>query len=115
MKITNKLCPDCGSRQRNSDEPFCPYCGTGVVTQAELPRDIWKDPSVKEALKEGRLACDICVLRCRVCDELGYYNEGTSFSCRFCDTTFLIGEDDDVIRLDDTVTECGDGYHNRTL
>ena len=116
-----------GPEQQNQPE-FCQDCGTKLVPRSELPRDIWKDPYVKERLKEGRPAWDIAVLRCPECNQFGYYNEGSTFSCRFCDLTFYVvseGEDrevgvrtvssDEVIRLDDTVTETTDGYHNMTL
>lgn len=99
------------------------------MPRSELPRDIWKDPQVKGALKDGRQTWDIAVCRCPECRQLGYYNEGSSFSCRFCDLTYLVIDPEDmprpegcrtvsteeVCRLDDTVTECTDGYHNKTL
>lgn len=130
-ELKNKVCPGCGaepSLAEPRDKPdYCPYCGERLVTRAELPRDIWKDPGVKEALA-SRAAWDIAVLRCPECHQIGYYNEGSTFSCRFCDLTFyVIGADDrnregirtvcidDVIQLDDTVTETTDGYHNHTL
>jgi hypothetical protein len=137
MKKNLKVCPGCGSMPwdfanpgpepfRENQPQFCQDCGERLVARSELPRDIWKDPCVKEALKAGRQAWDIACLRCPECDQLGYYNEGQSFSCRFCDLTFLVvGVDgvparkgcvsaDDIIRLDDTVTETTDGYHNET-
>lgn len=82
----------------------------------DLPRDIWKDPGVKERLKEGRQAFDIQCLRCPECNNLGYYNQGSSFSCRFCDLTFRVDVDmiDDMVSLADTVTETTDGYDNHT-
>lgn len=46
--------------------------------------DIWKDPGVKAALKDGRTPDDICVLNCPKCGKLGYYNQGSSFYCRRC-------------------------------
>lgn len=147
----NKVCPSCGAEpwnfaegenpkvegsSKNSSEPrvqpkFCEDCGDKLIPRSELAKDIWKDPYVREALKE-RQAWDIAVLRCPECHQLGYYNEGRSFSCRFCDLSFLVvspeevdPEDqsrehiatvstEDVIQLDDTVTECTDGYHNFT-
>ncbi len=119
------VCPGCGAFCEVSSDrvKFCAYCGDKLVTRSELPRDIWKDPSVKEALKEGRPANDIAVLRCPECDELGYYNEGSTFSCRFCDLCFPVvteGEEqrgisaDEVIRMDDTLTEVTEGYHNQS-
>lgn len=87
--------------------------------QAEPINDIWKDPMVQEALKDGRSADDIMVIRCPECHRLGYYNEGSHFSCRFgcgtwfCDEAFL--EENEPVTLADTVTETTDGYHNQTL
>jgi hypothetical protein len=126
-------CPDCGAMPPDKDKReqpamFCEFCGTKLVERSELPNDIWKDPAVRERLKEGHPAFDIAVLRCPDCDRLGYYNEGSTFSCRFCDLSFLVVTEDEehpdgyrtvssdeVIRLDDTITECSDGYHNSTI
>jgi hypothetical protein len=93
----------------------------------ELPRDIWKDPAVQAALKEGRSADDIAVLPCPNCGEYGYYNEGSHFYCRFCNKGFsCLTEDEEPpegvpylyleghTTLADTVTDVTDGYHNRT-
>ena len=89
--------------------------------------DIWKDPQVQEALKDGRSADDIAVLACPECGCWGYYNEGSHFSCRFCDKSWhCLTEDepphegipcmyvDSHTSLADTVTETTDGYHNET-
>lgn len=79
--------------------------------------DIWKDPSVKAALKEGRSADDIAVLECSKCGEVGYYNEGSHFHCRKCKVTYYVCGDEeeppcdgrlwmygtDVMTLSDTV------------
>ena len=46
--------------------------------------NIWQDPSVKAALKDGRLADDIAVLQCPKCHQWGYYNQGSHFYCRAC-------------------------------
>ena len=94
---------------------------------SEEVNDIWKDPMVTEALKEGRPADDIAVLACPECNRWGYYNEGSHFSCRFCDKSwYVITEDEEdrpgipTLTLDghttlaDTVTETTDGYHNET-
>lgn len=99
----------------------CPEC------DADLPNDIWKDPAVKEALKSGRSADDIMVIACPKCNRFGYYNEGTSFSCRFCGKRFaVLGEDEphygflptvracEAVTLADTVTDPTEGYHNET-
>lgn len=100
-----------------------------IKARDDLPRDIWKDPNVQAALKEGRHADDIMVLRCPECAQYGYYNQGSSFYCRFCDAAFyccsenesapegrayLRLDESDCITLADTVTEPGDGYHNET-
>lgn len=79
--------------------------------------DIWKDPRVKDALKEGRTPDDIAVLGCPKCGRLGYYNQGSHFSCLSCKRTWYCcseGEEppddrpymylDDVMTLDDTVS-----------
>jgi hypothetical protein len=136
MSTNLKVCPSCGSvpwdfanpgLEQEKQPAFCQDCGDKLVLRSELPRDIWKDPAVKEALKSGRPASDIACLPCPECNQLGYYNEGSSFSCRFCDLTFyVVGDGDtvdidtrwvsteDVCQLDDTVTETTDGYHNWT-
>lgn len=61
-----------------------------------MKKDIWKDPNVKAALKEGRPAEDIAVLTCPKCREWGYYNQESHFSCRYCKCGFYYcseGED----------------------
>lgn len=95
-----------------------------------MPNDIWKDPNVKAALKDGRSADDIAVLRCPKCDRWGYYNEGSHFYCRFCRKRWHVygeGEEPpyeigdrwmrvcDHTSLADTVTVTTDGYENETL
>lgn len=76
---------------------------------------IWNDPRVQVALKE-REPCDIAVLACPHCGTLGYYNEGSHFTCLPCAITYYCcaeGEDPpfdgrrylyltDMMRLDDT-------------
>lgn len=58
--------------------------------------DIWKDPNVKDALKEGRTADDIAVLECPKCNEWGYYNEGSHFYCRKCRRGYdVLSEDEE--------------------
>jgi hypothetical protein len=132
----SKVCPSCGCEPWNfaegdnpkiegssqiSCEPrkqpqFCQDCGDKLILRSELPRDIWKDPYVRERLRDGVPAWDIAVFRCPKCHELGYYNEGSSFSCRFCNVTFrMTGSDDEEIQsLADTVTETTDNYPNQT-
>jgi hypothetical protein len=96
------------------------------MTPEVLPNDIWKDPMVMEALKDGRDPSDIMCLRCPDCARLGYYNQGSHFSCRFCDKLFYVlseGESgegpcvqsDEAVTLADTVTETTEEYHNRTI
>lgn len=125
MSDNLKVCPGCGSRPWDFAHPgkqlerqpsHCQDCGEKLVLRSELPRDIWKDPYVKQALKEGRPAWDIAVMRCPKCGQFGYYNEGSSFSCRFCDDTYHVDDElsDEVVTLADTVTEITDGYHNQT-
>lgn len=96
---------------------------------SELVNDIWKDPNVQAALKDGRRPDDIFVLRCPKCDRLGYYNQGASFHCRFCNKGWrVLAEDEprprgvrqsistsDAITLDDTLTVTTDGYDNQTV
>lgn len=65
----------------------------------EKPSDIWKDPQVIEALKE-RPAEDIAVLNCPDCHQLGYYNQGRHFSCRFCDATWYVCTEDETPPVD---------------
>lgn len=62
----------------------------------EDDHDILKDPSVKERLAEGRTPDDIAVLSCPNCGEYGYYNEGSSFYCRFCDVGFYVCDDNET-------------------
>lgn len=57
--------------------------------------DIWKDPNVKAALKDGRQPEDIAILDCPQCGEAGYYNQGTWFVCRFCDQSFYCCSEDE--------------------
>jgi len=73
--------------------------------------DIWKDPMVKAALKDGRPPEDIAVLSCPNCGKWGYYNQGSHFSCRSCGTGYYCcseGEEPPVdrpwLRLDDFTT-----------
>lgn len=110
MRPNPKVCPSCGccpwdfaypGSDLENQPPRCQYCGDQLVYRFELPRDIWKDPNVKEALKEGRQAWDIAVMRCPKCNQFGYYHVDDELS-------------DEVVTLADTVTEITDGYHNQT-
>lgn len=80
--------------------------------------DIWKDPRVKGALREGRTSDDIWLLECPRCNEWGYYNQGSRFYCYKCKVGFcVLGEDEEpgdtepivyaseAITLADTVCE----------
>lgn len=60
------------------------------------PEDIWQDAMIKEVLKE-RPADDIAVLNCPQCGGLSYYNEGSHFSCRFCEKTFYVLSEDEAV------------------
>lgn len=61
--------------------------------------DVWKDPQCIEALKD-RPATDIAVLECPKCGRLGYYNQGSHFSCRFCNATWHVCTEDEKPPLD---------------
>jgi len=96
----------------------------------EIPNDIWKDSNVMSALKEGRSADDIMVIRCPKCDRFNYYNQGSSYWCKFCKQGWVClseGEEPPVgrqylyldgmespVTLADTLTETTEGYHNET-
>lgn len=54
-----------------------------------MNNEIWNDPNVKAALKDGRPADDIALLVCPRCNSLGYYNQGSHFSCRHCGVGFF--------------------------
>jgi len=93
---------------------------------SDLPNDIWKDPNVKAALKSGRSTDDIMVIACPKCSRYGYYNQGSTFWCRFCkEGWYCCSEDEappldrqylylDPITLADTVTDTTEGYYNET-
>lgn len=108
-------------KQRESELENCPNCDHELNKPIN---DIWKDPRVKEALKNGRLPDDIAVISCPKCNKWGYYNEGSHFSCRFCDKSFSVlnedeepteGVPDSHTSLADTVTVTTEGYDNETL
>lgn len=99
-----------------------------LVMPNEPVNDIWKDPNVKAALKDGRPAEDIAVLSCPRCGRWGYYNQGSHFWCRFCKQGWHCcteGEEppcdrqylylDGFTSLADTVTVTTEGYDNMTL
>ena len=105
-------------------ELHCPNCDHEL---SQPINDIWKDPCVRDALRDGRTPGDIAVLACPKCNRFGYYNQGTSFWCRFCRLGFeVISEDEEFpahrqfvrldghLTLDDTVTETTVDYDNET-
>src|SRR5208282_5664126 len=120
--------PDLRLDTEKSADPMdadCPNCGHHLT---EPINDIWKDPNVQLALKDGRAPNDVAVLFCPKCGKCGYYNQGSHFYCRFCKQEYYCiseGEEpptgfpwlrlDDHTTLDDTVTECTEGYNNHTL
>jgi hypothetical protein len=53
--------------------------------------DAWEDPNVKEALKQ-RDSGHIYLLCCGRCHNYSYYNEGSHFTCQWCD--WSVGGDD---------------------
>lgn len=60
------------------------------------------------AIREGRHADDIQLFDCPYCGVPSYYNEGSHFSCRVCERTFGVIDDDsgrnNDINLDDVYT-----------
>lgn len=103
----------------------CPNCDHPLT---EPINDIWKDMNVRAALKDGRTPDDIAVLSCPKCGRWGYYNQGSTFWCRFCRQGWeCLSEGDDppadrqyllldgFTTLADTVTVTTDGYDNQTL
>ncbi len=62
--------------------------------------DIWKDPNVKAALKDGRQPDDIAVLSCPKCGRWGYYNQGSHFYCRHCRAGWYVCSDDEEPPVD---------------
>ncbi len=105
-------------------EEHCPNCDHPID---EPINDIWKDPQVKGALKEGRPADDIAVIVCPECNRYGYYNQGSHFSCRFCKKSWYVCTEDEeppedrayiyldgITSLTDTITDTTEGYNNET-
>lgn len=101
----------------------------GLAEPQAPVNDIWKDPNVKERLKEGVSADAIMVMDCPKCGRFGYYNEGSHFSCRFCNRNWVCLTESESIpeavpslrihehvrSLADTITVTTDGYANKTL
>jgi hypothetical protein len=57
---------------------------------------IWDDENVKQALADGRLPNDIACLNCALCGEISYYNQGSSFSCPHCESSFRVVSSEDA-------------------
>ena len=57
---------------------------------------VWKDPDVIGALRSGRHPDDICVLNCRQCGQLSYYNQGSSFYCKHCEVSWCVATEDEI-------------------
>src|ERR1041385_6005446 len=81
------------------------------------PMQVWSDPRVNEAFKDGRGPDDISVLRCPACLAYSYYNDGSHFTCHRCDAGYTcITEDeeppvdrpyiilDEVLNMDDVIS-----------
>lgn len=72
----------------------------------------WDDPDVKAALKQ-RDAGHIALICCGNCHCYSYYNEGSHFSCQWCDWS-VSGEDlDDVIEAGEVISL--DDYTDMTV
>jgi hypothetical protein len=54
----------------------------------------WEDPNVKAALKQ-RDTGHVYVMCCAECHNYSYYNEGSHFSCSWCDWS-VSGDDLDA-------------------
>lgn len=69
----------------------------------------WADPGVKRALKEGRDPSDIALLSCPMCGVLGYYNQGSHFSCRMCNEAWaVLADGEDPVEYEGRQTMCAD-------
>ena len=58
--------------------------------------NIYENPGVKAALKSGRQPDDIAILACPGCGELGYYNQGSWFSCVSCKRSYHVVTQDEA-------------------
>lgn len=54
------------------------------------------DETVMAAIREGRHADDIYLLDCPYCGVPSYYNQGSHFTCRICDRTIGVADDDSL-------------------
>lgn len=70
----------------------------------------WDDPCVKDALSDGRAPSDIMLLDCPNCGEANYYNEGSHYSCRFCDRDYACISSDEDPPADRDYIVLGDEY-----
>ncbi len=65
----------------------------------------WSEsPGIKDALKDGRSADDICVVVCTRCGSVTYYNQGSHCDCEHCGANLdhLLDEDTgEITTLDD--------------
>jgi hypothetical protein len=112
--------------QEHLPKEHCPNCDHDLD---EPINDIWKDPNVKAALRDGRSADDIAVLRCPNCSRWNYYNQGSSYWCRFCkerwycraegeerpECQYINLAEEGFTSLADTLTVTTDGYDNQTI
>jgi hypothetical protein len=76
-----------------------------------MDAEIWNDPDVRAALKDGRHPDDIAILTCPNCAREGYYNQGSYFSCRGCGVGFYCCSEEEEppdgmpwVSLNDVVT-----------
>lgn len=49
-----------------------------------IPANPWEDPNVKQALQDGREPNDIMLCQCLKCHGYSYYNQGSHFTCYWC-------------------------------
>ena len=53
-----------------------------------------EDETIMAAIRDGRHAEDIFLLDCPWCGVPSYYNQGSHFTCRVCDRTVQVVDDD---------------------
>jgi hypothetical protein len=63
------------------------------MSEQKIPR-IEDDKTIIAAIREGRHADDIYLLDCPWCGVPSYYNQGSHFTCRVCDRTVHVSDDD---------------------
>lgn len=59
-----------------------------------MAKRIEDDETVIAAIREGRHAEDIWLINCPWCAVPSYYNQGSHFTCRVCDRTVNVVDDD---------------------